>query len=75
MVTALHAHSKELDATQARAEDYIETLAFVRLLTVLLKASGGALPDDGRPYAHFQDFVRHDLLGQINQRGYRSVFF
>jgi len=56
---------------QARAEDYMETIAFVRLLNVLLKASGGAMPDDGRPYAHFQDFVRLELLGQINQRGYK----
>jgi hypothetical protein len=58
---------------QARAENYIESIAFVRLLNALLKASGGALPDDGRPYAHFQDFVRLELLGQINQRGYKCA--
>ena len=56
---------------QARAEDYSETLAFVRLLSALMQASGGVLPDEGRPYAHFAEFVRLDLLGRISQRGYR----
>lgn len=59
---------------QARAEDYSETLAFVRLLTCLLRASAGNLLDQGRPYAHFEEFVRLELLGLINQRGYRSPF-
>ncbi len=64
---------KRGNAMQARAEDYLESIAFVRLLNVLLKASGGALPDEGRSYGHFQEFVRQELLGQINQRGYKCA--
>lgn len=56
---------------QARAEDYSETLAFIRLLTALLEASHDTLPDAGRPYAHFAEFVRLNVLGAVNQRGYR----
>ncbi len=58
---------------QARAEDYAEVLAFVRLLNALLRASGEALLDQGRPYAHFTQFVRADVLGQLHGRAYRSV--
>ncbi len=61
-------------ALQARAEDYSETLAFVRLLNSLLKAAGTHIPEQGRPYAHFEEFVRLELLGQVSQRGYRCPF-
>lgn len=56
---------------QARAEDYSETLAFVGLLNALLGASEGLLPEHGRLYAQFVEFVRVDLLGNISQRSYR----
>ena len=68
-------HQGQDELVQARAEEYSETLAFVHLLNSLLKAAGTYLPDQGRPYAHFAEFVRLELLGQIGQRGYRYVSF
>ena len=60
---------------QARAEDYSETLAFVRLLNALLRATGvgGAPLPDGvaAASAQFAGHVREEVLGQLNQRGYR----
>ena len=57
---------------QARAEDYTETLAFVRLLNVLLVATGeGPLPDGGRPAAVFVRHVRRDVLAALGQRAHR----
>ena len=59
---------------QARAEDYSETLAFVRLLNALLRASAGGAPlPDGAAaaFAQFAGHVREDVLGQLNQRGYK----
>jgi deoxyribodipyrimidine photolyase len=56
---------------QARSESYVETVAFVKLLNVLLKAAGNALTAQGRPYSHFTQFVRAQVLGQLNQREYR----
>lgn len=61
-----------LDA-QARAEDYSETLAFIRLLNALLAAAPGGPPGGGRQYAHLTEFVRVDVLGQLSQRGYRQA--
>ena len=58
---------------QARAEDYCEAVAFVRLLNALWRSSGGAeLADEGRSVAHFTKFVREDLLGTAFQRAYRE---
>ena len=61
---------------QSRAEDYSETLAFVRLLNALLRASAGGAPlPDGAAaaFAQFAGHVREDVLGQLNQRGYKCV--
>lgn len=53
---------------QARAEDYSEALAFVRLLNALWRSGGGAaLADGGRSTAHLTKFVREDLLGTLFQ--------
>ena len=58
---------------QARAEDYCEAVAFVRLLNALWRSGGGAeLADEGRGVAHFTKFVREDLLGTAFQRAYRE---
>lgn len=60
-------------AAQARAEDYSEALAFVRLLNALWRGGGGAeLADEGRGVAHFTRFVREDLLGTVFQVGVRG---
>ena len=58
-------------AVQARAEDYTETLSFVRLLNTLLRASGPLLTEEGRTAAVFAQHVREDVLGQAGQRSYR----
>ena len=58
-------------ALQARAEDFCETLAFVRLLNALWKASGPSIYDGGRPYAHFTQYVLHTILTPINHRRYK----
>ncbi len=63
----------QLNEVEARAEDYCEALAFVRLLNALLAASGGGLPDGGRPYAHFSAFVRVTVLGSLHQRAFRCA--
>jgi hypothetical protein len=53
---------------QARAEDYSEALAFVRLLNALWRSGGGAaLADGGRCTAHLTKFVREDLLSTLFQ--------
>ena len=55
---------------QARAEDYSEAVAFVRLLNALWRAGGGAAaPDGGRAVAHLTKFVRDELLGTAFQVG------
>ena len=56
---------------QARAEDYSETLAFVRLVNALWKASGPGIHDGGRPYAHFSHFVLNNVLVLIGRRQYK----
>lgn len=56
---------------QARAEDYSEVKAFVGLLNAFMRASGSAIPAQGRPYAHMAQFVRAEVLGQLHQRAYR----
>ncbi len=57
---------------QARAEDYTETLAFVRLLNTLLVASGDRpLADGGRAFATFARHVREDVLAAIGQRAHK----
>ena len=45
----------------------------MRLLNALLQASGASLPDQGRLYAHFTQFVRAEVLGQLHTRAYRSA--
>ncbi len=74
-VLVLHSVSCFRCFRQARAEDYSETLAFVRLLNALLRASAGApLPDGAAAaFAQFAGHVREDVLGQLNQRGYKCV--
>ncbi|KAK9838304.1 hypothetical protein WJX81_003260 [Elliptochloris bilobata] len=62
----------QLNEVEARAEDFAEALAFVRLLNALLRASGSALPDGGRPYAHFTAFVLVEILGSLHQRAFQS---
>ena len=58
---------------QARAEDYCEAIAFVRLLNALWRSGGVAeLADAGRQVAHLTKFVREDLLGTAFQRAYRE---
>ncbi|KAK9829639.1 hypothetical protein WJX72_007011 [[Myrmecia] bisecta] len=61
----------QLHEIEARAEDYSETLAFLKLLNNLLRSSGTLLPDEGRPFAHFTQFVKDDVLGQLMQRAYK----
>lgn len=56
---------------QARAEDYSETLAFVRLVNALWKASGPGIHDGGRSYAHFSLFVLNSVLVLIGRRQYK----
>lgn len=56
---------------QERAEDYSESLAFVRLLNKIYSSFGEFLPENGQPYLHFSDFVRTEVLGSAAQRGYR----
>lgn len=58
---------------QARAEDYTETLAFVRLLNVLAAAGGEAAAsvDGGRPASAFARHVRRDVLAAIHQRAHK----
>ena len=56
---------------QERAEDYSESLAFVRLLNTIYSSFGEFLPENGQPYLHFSDFVRTEVLGSAAQRGYR----
>lgn len=63
----------QLNEIEARVEDFAEALAFVRLLNALLRASGGALPDGGRPYAHLTAFVRVDVLGSLHQRAFQCA--
>ena len=60
----------QLNEIESRSEDYQEAVAFVKLLNVLWRASGGALPDDGRPVAHFTRFVREELLATVFQRAF-----
>lgn len=63
-----------ISPVQARAEDYTETLAFVRLLNTLLRTSSSVLlPEEGRAAAIFAQHVRDDVLGQIMQRSYRHA--
>ncbi|KAL4457392.1 hypothetical protein ABPG75_012257 [Micractinium tetrahymenae] len=67
--------SYQLNEIEARAEDYSEAVAFVRLLNALWRGggSGGAGPaDEGRSVAHFTKFVRDDLLGTAFQRAYKE---
>ena len=61
----------QLNEVESREEDFAEALAFVRLLNALMRAAGGALPDSGRPYAHFTAFVRVEVLGSLHQRAFR----
>ena len=56
---------------QSRAEDYSETLAFVRLLNALWRSSGLSIQDGGRPYAHFSQFVLNSVLVPIGRRHYK----
>lgn len=58
---------------QSRAEDYSETLALVRLLNALWKASGPSIYDGGRGYAHFSVFVLESVLAPIGRRQYKYV--
>lgn len=60
-----------LFAMQSRAEDYSETLAFVRLLNALWKASGPSIHDGGRSYAHFSQFVLTNVLLPVSRRQYK----
>eukprot|EP00887_Chlorella_sp_A99_P002898 scaffold6.g2898.t1 len=64
--------SYQLNEIEARAEDYSEALAFVRLLNTLWRASGPGLPDAGRGVAHFSKFVREDVLSSVFQRAYKD---
>ena len=57
---------------QARAEDYSEAVAFVRLLNALWRGAGGAAPDGGRGVGHYSKFVREELLGTAFQRAYKD---
>ena len=58
---------------QSRAEDYSETLALVRLLNALWKASGPSIYDGGRGYAHFSMFVLESVLAPIGRRQHKYV--
>ncbi|DBA92469.1 TPA: hypothetical protein ACH3X1_002702 [Trebouxia sp. C0004] len=64
--------SYQLAEIEARAEDYSETLAFVRLLNALWKASGPGIHDGGRLYAHFSHFVLNSVLAYIGRRQYKN---
>ena len=56
---------------QARADDFSETLAFVRLLNALWRASGPSICEGGRPYGHFSQFVLNSVLVPIGRRQYK----
>lgn len=48
----------------------------MRLLNTLLRASGGGLPlpdSAAQAFAQFAGHVREDVLGQLNQRGYKCA--
>ncbi|KAL0044481.1 hypothetical protein WJX82_009054 [Trebouxia sp. C0006] len=64
--------SYQLAEIEARAEDYSETLAFVRVVNALWKASGPGIHDGGRPYAHFSNFVLNSVLVLIGRRQYKN---
>ncbi|KAL3148728.1 hypothetical protein ABBQ38_014140 [Trebouxia sp. C0009 RCD-2024] len=64
--------SYQLAEIESRAEDYSETLALVRLLNALWKASGPSIYDGGRGYAHFSVFVLESVLAPIGRRQYKS---
>lgn len=61
----------QLNEIEARAEDYSEAVAFVRLLNALWRCGGGVLAEDGRAVGHFTRFVREEVLGTAFQRTYR----
>lgn len=61
----------EFYALQERVEDYVESLAFIQLLNKIFAAFESKLPDQGRLYLQFTDFIRVDVLGQLHQRTYR----
>ena len=52
-------------------EDYAESLAFIKLLNTAYQTFAGKLPDDGQSYQPYTEFVKNEVLGQLNQRGYR----
>lgn len=58
---------------QSRVEDYSETLALVRLLNALWRASGPSIYDGGRGYAHFSQFVLGSVLAPIGGRQHKYV--
>lgn len=62
----------QLNEIEARAEDYTEALAFVRLVNQLWRVGGTSLADDGRPVAHITRFIREEILATAFQRPFRS---
>lgn len=61
----------QLNEIEARAEEYEEAIAFVRLLNALWKASGASFTDGGAKYEHFTRFVLEEIASSIYQRSFK----
>ena len=61
----------QLNEIEARAEEYEEAIAFVRLLNALWKTSGNSFVDGGAKYEHFTRFVLEEIASSIYQRSFK----
>ena len=61
----------QLNEVEARAEEYEEAIAFVRLLNALWKTSGASFVDGGAKYEHFTRFVLEEIASSIYQRSFK----
>ena len=61
----------QLNEVEARAEEYEEAIAFVRLLNGLWRTSGSSFIDGGAKYEHFTRFVLEEIASSIYQRSFK----
>lgn len=61
----------QLNEVEARAEEYEEAIAFVRLLNALWRTSGASFVDGGAKYEHFTRFVLEEIASSIYQRSFK----
>jgi len=61
----------QLNEIEARAEEYEEAIAFVKLLNALWTASGPSFADGGAKYEHFTRFVLEEIASSIYQRSFK----